>query len=644
MSQTDSEKSIEVYDLAIASGDGSAETHYKRGNALNSARRWQEALGAYDVVLRLDPKHAKAYCNRGSVFEKLNRASEALDSYDQAIEIAPDDFLAYYNRGSALRTLGRLADALESYDKALGLKADFVAAHVNRGNILQEMGRHEAASASYEAAIALNPQIGEAHFSLGTSLHALKGYAAAVQSYEKACVLNRDTRYMPGQARLSKMHMCQWDGLKSDFEFIEQGLALGRTVCTPFTLLALTDSAPMQRRAAEIWTQHNNPEDAMLGPISRRPQKEKIQVGYFSSDFRNHPVSFLTAQLFEFQDRSKFAITAFAFGPATNDAMTKRLQLSFDQFIDVRNKSDVQVSQLAREIGIDIAVDLGGLTEHSRSRIFALRAAPVQISYIGYLGTMGAAYMDYLVADPHLVPPENQPHFAEKIIYLPSYQVNDSRRIVSDRTFTRDELGLPPMGFVFCCLNSNYKITPDVFGSWMRILKRVSGSTMFVYAESAAVRRNLLMEANSAGVESHRLAFGDRLEMPDYLARYRAMELFLDTFPYNAGATASDALWAGLPVVTRFGQSFASRVATSLLHAIQIPELIAHTQDEYENLAVRLATRPDELTAIKQLLEEKRATATLFDTSRFTRSFETALTLAYQRYQVGLPPDHLYVG
>jgi predicted O-linked N-acetylglucosamine transferase (SPINDLY family) len=385
------------------------------------------------------------------------------------------------------------------------------------------------------------------------------------------------------------------------------------------------------------------PPDASLGAIGGHARGQKIRIGYFSPDFREHAVSFLTADLFETHDRSSFEVCGYSFGVDTQDAMRRRLELGFDRFIDVRQQSDRSIALLARSMQLDIAVDLGGFTKDSRPGIFALRAAPLQVSYLGFLGTMGAPYMDYLIADAAIVPAGDRVNYAEQILYLPTYQVNDAKRRIADKSFTREELGLPARGFVFCCFNASYKITRATFAGWMRILLRVPGSVLLLLAADDTVKSNLRREAVRGGAHPDRVVFADRLPMPEYLARYRAADLFLDTLPYNAGTTASDALWAGLPVLTCAGETFAGRVAASLLTGIGMPELIASTQDEYEDLAVALAAQPERLARIKQRLGAARRTALLFNTPLFTRALEAGYVAIYDRYQAGLAPQHVTV-
>ena len=672
----DFERAIRLYDLLIGRKRDYAEAYYKRANALNALGRFEAALADYDHAIALNPGYANAFCNRGAVLEHFDRWDEALASYNQAVTLNPDDHLTYLNRGSVLKEMKRLDEALVSYEQAIALKSDYVEAYINSGNVLQELRRFEAAVNCYDKAIKLNPSHYLAYFNRGTALKELKRldealgnfdkalalkcthvesfvnrgnvlqelrcHEAAVVSYNQALALKADQKYLLGMRRHVKMQICDWDNLAPDMEQIARGLEANCPVSTPLAVLALVDSAPLHRLAAEIWVREECPPDNALGSIPARLRSGKIQVGYFSADFRSHAVSALTAELFETHDRSRFEITAFAFGPEANDTVSARLERAFDRFINVRNQSDIEVAMLSRKVGIDIAVDLGGFTEHCRTKIFALRAAPMQISYIGYLGTMGAPYMDYLVADATIIPSGERQHYTEKIMYLPSYQANDSQRRVPDRTFSREELGLPPMGFVFCCFNANYKITPAIFAVWMRILKRVDGSSLFLYADNQVAERNLLKAASRCGVDPRGIVFGKRLAWEEYMARFRTMDLFLDTLPYNAGATASDALWVGLPVLTCSGQAFSSRVAASLLKAIDLPELITDTMEQYEDLAVALATNLTRLAQIRQKLTYNRSVAPLFNTARFTRNLEFAYTQIYERHRAGLPPEHIF--
>jgi predicted O-linked N-acetylglucosamine transferase (SPINDLY family) len=639
------EKAIELYDGLIARKPDDAEAHYKRANALSMLGRSEAALEGYDRAVALKPDYANAFCNRGTVLERLCRWEEALASYERTLELNPGDALAYYNRGSVLKELKRLEEALASYDRAVGLRSDYAEAHFNRGNVLQGLGRFQAAVDSYDRAIALKPDFAEGFHARGLSLTSLRELPAAIASYDRAFALKPDLKYLIGLRRDAKMRICDWGDLDADRQRISARLESGHTVSVPLPVLALFDSAQVHAMMARVWVREDCPPDDSLGPIAARPRNPRIRIGYFSADFRTHPVALLAAGLFESHDRSKFEITAFAFGPDAGDPMRARLESAFEHFIDVGQQSDAEVALLTRSLGIDIAVDLGGFTDGARTRIFAQRAAPLQVGYLGYPGTSGAPYMDYLIADHTLIPEGSEGHYSEQIIRLPdSYQPNDSKRAVSDRVFTREELGLPAQGFVFCCFNRGFKLMPETFDDWMQILKRVEGSVLWLSEGDKTAVANLRREAERRDVSPQRLIFAASMpSMADHLARLRTAQLFLDTLPFNAHTTASDALWAGLPVLTCAGNALPGRVAASLLNAVGLPELITTTREQYRELAVRLALNPAELQQLRDKLARNRATAPLFDTVRYTRHLESAFTSIYERQQANQPPAHIVV-
>jgi predicted O-linked N-acetylglucosamine transferase (SPINDLY family) len=372
----------------------------------------------------------------------------------------------------------------------------------------------------------------------------------------------------------------------------------------------------------------------------------KIRVGYVSGDFRQHPVANLVAGLFAAHDRSRFEVTGISIGPGEDSEMRRRLERSFDKFIDAAMLGADAIARRIREEEIDILIDLNGYTQGSRTELYARRAAPIQVNYLGYPGTMGADYIDYIVADPTLVPVTAQASYAEKIVYLPhSYMPHDAAsRPISDRSFARAEFGLPENGFVFCCFNNAYKLNPHLFRSRMKILQAVEGSVLWLTGHSTPAVNNLRREAVAAGVDPDRLVFASRLpSVADHLVRHRLADLFLDTLPYNAHSTASDALWAGLPVLTQIGETFAGRVAASLLTALGLPELIAGTQERFESMAIELAARPAALAAINDKLAQNRLAKPLFNTQLYTQHLESAYVTMHQHHQAGLPPDHIHV-
>jgi predicted O-linked N-acetylglucosamine transferase (SPINDLY family) len=612
---------------------------------LHELGRAEEAIESYDRALELRPQYPAALYNRGLALHRLKRFTDALASYDSALEIKPDYFEVYNNRGNTLQELRRTSDALNSYQHALRLNPLSAEAHCNQGSVLHDLRRCEEALQCYARALELRPDFAEAHHNRGNTLRELKRFAEAAESYARTLQLRSEHRWAYGNWLHTKRRECRWNELPAQITGLLDKVEQGQPVSLPLFVLALTDSPVRQRRAAEIWVRETCPPTITQPGVRRRERGAKIRLGYYSADFHSHATAHLTAGLFEEHDRERFELLAFSFGAqALQDPMRKRLSEAFKEFVDVRTMSDVEVTHLSRKLEIDIAVDLKGFTLHERTRIFAQRAAPVQVSYLGYPGTMGAPYIDYLVADPVLIPAGSRQYYAEKIAYLPhSYQVNDRQRPIAERSFARAELGLPEQGLVFCCFNNSYKITPETFTSWMHILASVPGSVLWLLEDSPGATENLRHEAQARGVDADRLVFAGRMPLPEHLARHRVADLFLDNLPYNAHTTASDALWAGLPVLTCLGESFAGRVAGSLLTAVGLPELVTTTTEQYEALAIGLATQPQRLDALRTRLAENRLRAPLFDTALFTRHLENAYLQMYERHQQGLPPEHLFV-
>jgi protein O-GlcNAc transferase len=637
------EEALASYTQAITVKPDYFEAYCNRGLLLAEMTRWDEALASQAKSIEINPGFAPAHCARGTIFQRRKEWDAALASYDQAIEIDPSHAAAHCNRGALLTELKQWSAARSSLERAIALRPDFAEAFGSLALLWAAVGDFDAALTNFDKAIALEPDYADAYLNRGNMLVNMKQFLPAIESYDRGIVLRPDSRFVLGMRRYAKMNVCDWDGLPADVHRLASGIEAGEMMSPPLPVLALFDSVSLHYQAARIWVREEYPPSARLPAISRGLPLEKARIGYFSGDFHEHPVAVLMAGVFEAHDRSKYEVTAFSYGPDPQDDMRKRLKTAFDRFIDVRGKSDRDIALLARDMGIDIAVDLAGHSGGSRTGIFALRAAPLQVNYLGYPGTMGADYMDYLIADTTIIPLAAQPAYTEKILYLPSFQANDSKRRIADRVFTRAELGLPPTGCVFCCFNANYKVSPATFAGWMRILMRVPAAVLYLYAENGAVVQNLTKHAQSHGVGANRLIFADKRPLPEYLARYRVADLFLDTLPYNAGATASDALWAGLPVLTCLGEAFAGRMAASLLTAIGLPELITRTQQQYEELAVALATDPQRLAGIKHKLKANRLTTPLFDTRRFAECLEIGYSKILERFDAGLPPEHVHV-
>lgn len=603
-----------------------------------------EAEHCLERAMSLAPNFAFPYVNLGKLRVKQKRLDEAEALLTKALELNPTLAAAYVNLAAVLNEQKRNLAAEAACQKAIDLDPKYWEAWSGLSLILLDLKRNEEAVTSARNAISLNSQSYEAWKRLGVGLWMLKQYEAAADCFTKSSQLNPKADFLAGHALNMRLLTCNWTTLARDQPALVEGIHRGERVTIPFLPLVLTSSLSLQREAAKIYADVY-PEANIRGPFAKRRGGDgnKLRIGYFSADFGEHPVSYLMAEIFELHDKSRFELIGFSFGPNTQDLMRKRVEAAFDKFVDVWEKSDLEVARLSRELQVDIAVDLGGYTKDARTGVFALRAAPIQLSYLGYLGTMGAPYYDYLIADKTIVPAEFQKQYSEKILYLPSYQANDSARLISNKIFSREELGLPSGGFVFCCFNNNFKILPDIFDVWMRILRCVEGSVLFLYADNPQAELNLKTEAVQRGVDPDRLIFAGRVERSQYLARLRVADLFLDTFPYNAGTTASDALWAGLPVLTCMGESFASRVAASLLSAIGLPELITSSLADYEALAIELATKPMRLLEIKQKLSRNRATFPLFDSIAFTRNLESAYQAIHERDLRGLGPEHIQI-
>ena len=610
---------------------------YRYGNLEEAKKLCEELVSA-------EPHSFDALHLLGVILGQTQQPERAVEILKKAVTINPSIDAAHNNLGNGLRALMRYEEAIAAYDVAITLKPDVASTHNNRGNALLALRRFDEALASYEGAIRCKTDYAEAHVNRGIVLQELKRYDEALASYERAITLKPDHEFLFGTYLFTKMRLCDWESLSEDLQAYRSGIRASKGVTLPFAALGLLDSPEDHKIVSKIYAEAKYPKSEDLGQISKRVADGKIRLGYFSSDFRNHPVGSSIAELIERHDRSHFEITGFSFSKA-NDGTRQRLAKAFDRFIDVQGQSDKEAVLLARKLGIDIAVNLNGFTANDRTNIFALRAAPIQVNYMGYPGTMGANYIDYLVADPILIPADDRQHYAEKIIYLPDmYHPNDTTRSISDAVFTRAQLGLPPHGFVFCCFNNSYKITPEMFDDWMWILGQVPGSVLWLADPGVLAKANLRREAEQRGIASDRLVFAGRMAaLPDHLARLRLADLFLDTLPYNAHVTATDALWAGLPVLTRIGDAFAGRVAASFLNAIGLPELIVPSSQDYRKRAVELAMHRDNLGALKHKLTANRLTTPLFDIERYTRHLEVAYTAIYDRYDAGLPPDHIQV-
>ena len=638
------EEALASYTQALSLKADNASAYFNRGVVLHELRRFADAVEDFGKAISLRPQYARAYSSRGATLHELKRCDEALADFDRAVGLDPRDAHAWSNRGAVLQRFHRLADAVASCDRALALDAELAEAYCNRASVQNQMHRYDAALATLDRAIGLKPDLAEAHVNRGIALFRLRRYGEALASRQRVIGLNPDLPYAVGDWLYAMLTCCSWIDFDAACQQLLAGIDRGERIATPYVSLLIHSTPEQQQRCARSYTADQYPAGATVAPLRRHNRSDRIRIGYVSAAFRNAPAAHLMTHLFECHDRSAFEIVAFDVGPPLDDPWRQRIRRAFDSVHDVASHSDREIAALVGELEIDILIHRDGHNDLTRTGVFALRPAPVQVNYLGYPGTLGAPYIDYIIADRVLIPEQSRRYFEEKIVELPhSYQPNDSARVISDRAMSRAEFGLPDDAFVFCCFNNAAKITPDVFDVWMRLLRSVGNGVLWLLECSPIAAQNLRREAEARGVSPRRLIFTPRIEVSDHLARHRCADLCLDTFHYGAHTTASDALWAGLPVLTCLGESMAARVGASLLTAVGLPELIARDRDAYEAKALALARDPAALAAIRRTLAENRTTQPLFDTQRYARYLGQAYREMHERHRAGLPPDHIVI-
>lgn len=675
-------EAVSSYDTAIQLNPEFVEAHYNRTLIFQEQRDWATAIAGYHRTLQLRPTHADAWNNLGLALKEQGSLPESVECHRRAILLRPDYAEAFNNLGVAYRELRETNRALECYSQAIQLKPDYAVAFNNLGNVLVALGRPADGVTFLKRAIELQPSFAEAYANLGSALQDLRrlneaadmlraslqlrpddplalqslGNAVrdggdsteAIACYRRTLELKPDCLSALGQLIHQLQHQCTWDEIPSLTDRAIETICGPTAVMTdspmsPFAFLTMpvATSSQQQQQCARRWAADCTKAAIRTDdrPASRSATDGRIRIGYLSADFRAHPVADLIVELFESHDSSRFATRAYSYGPDDGSAMRQRIATAFDSFVDLKDASLADCVDKIRQDQIDILVDLTGYTQHARTQVLASRPAPIQVNYLGYPGTMAADFIDYILVDPFIVPPDRQPFYDEKLVHLPGcYQVNDTKRNIAPVTPTRQDVGLPDTGFVFCSFNSNYKITPPVFDVWMQLLREVPDSVLWLLESNRQAPVNLRREAQRRDVAAERLVFAPRRALPEHLARHRLADLFLDTFPVNAHTTASDALWAGLPVLTLSGETFVSRVAGSLLQTIGLPELITTSLDEYASKALQLARDPATLTAIRHRLNENRSTSPLFDIRRSTRAIEQAYEMMHAARLSGQAP------
>ena len=614
----------------------------EQGNASMRSGRYQDALSKYQSALRLVPNHPGILSNCAVILERLNRLEEALANYDQVRRAAPPHPGILNNCGVVLNKLNRLPEALEMFDKALSLKPDFAEALNNRGNVLLKLRRPAEALKSYDRALAARPDHADTLYNRATCLHNLKRYKEAVDCLLAALKVAPDFAAARESLLYNRLNCCDWTDHEASCAAVIASIEAGQKSCDPFFFTSIARSPVAQLICARTFAQaeYGDATAALPWREDRREDRgERINIAYVSADFREHTGAHLMASVFEDHDRSRFHVTAISLGPGDGSEMRARLLRAFDSFVDVHGKNDRDVVDLMRKMNIDIAVNLSGYTAGHRTHIFAYRAAPIQVSFMAYSATMGAPFIDYILTDRHILPPRLEPTYTEIPARLPDcYMPSDRQKTIPGPKPTREQVGLPAAGFVFCAFNASYKLRPDMFAVWMRLLRNIDGSVLWLREENPTSTANLRAAAAAHGIDPDRLVFAARVSMDLHMARQMQADLFLDTFPYGGHTMVIDALWAGLPVLTLVGETFVSRVASSMLQTVGLPELITTSVEDYEALAQHLATHPVELAALRARLEVRRTTSPLFDMQRMTRHIERAFEGMVARHRRGEKP------
>jgi predicted O-linked N-acetylglucosamine transferase (SPINDLY family) len=626
---------------AIALDSRSVGAYNTLGKALQAQGLWQQGASCHRQCLVLKPDHAEAWRDLGVALHESRRPEDEARCYRRALRLDPSAAMAAFGLGALLRDQGRYQDAIALFRHVLCLAPHHVEAWNNLGTLLSEGSQVGAATVCLQRAIWLRPEEARAYYNLGNALRDGGRPDRAADCFQKALQLDPEHGKASAQMVNVRRMGCDWRQTQDEESKLLAAIRQDRIAVPPILPLSLPSVTPDdQLLCARRWADYCARDVTVLPPRWRDASRGRLHLGYLSADFRSHPVAHLAVELFESHDRTRFQVTGYSIGPDDKSPLRARLESAFERFVDLRTASHAEAAAIIRADEVDILIDLSGYTQYARPQIPAFRPAPLQVNFLGFPGTMGTDVIDYIIADPVVAPMDQARFFAEKIVHLPgSYQPNDSRRPIASDTPNRADCGLPETGFVFCCFNNNFKITPDVFTVWMRLLGAVPGSLLWLLAANEVACTHLRREAQARGVAADRLIFAPRRSLPEHLARHRHADLFLDTLPYNAHTTASDALWAGLPVLTCTGTTFAGRVSASLLTAAGLPELITPSLPDYEKLALRLATSPAQLADLRRRLADNRRTAPLFDGVLFARHLEMALEIMWRRWCDGLPPE-----
>jgi predicted O-linked N-acetylglucosamine transferase (SPINDLY family) len=669
------EEAIKFFDKSAILDPTNIKIFINKAVILNKLNRLDELINCYQRITQLNPNYIDAYTNQAETLYSIGKVDDALNLYYKAIEIEPKNSAIYNNFGNLFYKLDRLNEAINFYEKSITIKSDNPSAYKNLGLVfIKKRKSNEAinylkksiqnredyevytnlaviystlnnkeALIYYDKAIKLKPNEAEAYVLKAYHLQSINKIDKAILTFDDALKINKDYKYLFGERLHSKNSICDWANFENDISWVNKRLKEKKCVAVPLSVCAFFDDPEIQKLGAEIYVKDKYPFNNNLGKISKYSKNKKIKLGYFSGDFGEHPVAYLVTELFELHDKAKFELFAFSVSDKIKSKTRTRIEKSFDEFVDVANYSDKEVALLAREKKIDIAIDLGGYTKNSRSSILAMGAAPIQINYLGYPGTTGANYIDYIISDKFIIPNELQHFYSEKIIYLPKcYQPNEESIPISKKIYTRKNEGIPESVFVFCCFNNSWKITPKIFKIWIRLLSKIEKSILWFPGFSSLAIKNLKNECSKLGVDEKRLVFSSIEKVrEDHHAKIKLADIFLDCFPYGAQSTASDFLRAGVPVITLRGKSFSNQVASSILINLNLSELVTLSEEDYENLAIKFATNPDYLKEIKEKLMLNVKASSLYNVKEYTRSIESGYIQVYDRYHDNLNPDNV---
>jgi len=625
----------ESYKDALLLNPSDLKVMLKISNLLTRLEKYSEAIKFYDNMILLKPNIPEVYNNRGYAYRKINANEEAFIDFNKAIKLNPNYYEAHNNLGNLQRDLKKADDAILSFDKAIKINPTFSEAYSNLANTLVDQEKLEEGISNYIKAISYNSNNVNAHSNLANTLTKLNQFSDAIKHFKNALSKNPHNDFLISNYLHTKMIICDWTLLQEETKCYIDDIQNNKNLSMPFTLLSLFDLPAIHKIVSQKFCDKNYPEILQNQEIIKyKENKEKICIAYISSDFGNHPVSQLCIEMFEWHDKNHFEIIGIDLGNNQKDQIYQNLSIAFDQIINVKHLTDKEIASLCKNLSVDIAVDLNGHTKNNRIGLFSYRAAPIQVNYLGYPGTTGANYIDYIIGDKIVIPERLQSNYTEKVIYLPhSYLVTPSKKEISNKKFTRKEFNLPEAGFVFCCFNNSYKISPQIFSKWMSILKQVNDSVLWLSEMNHVAKNNLYIEAQKFGIKKTRIIFAKKMELnSEHLSRYKLADLFLDTYPYNAHTTATDALWTGVPLITLAGDSFASRVAASLLSTLDLPEMITYNLESYEKLAVQLATNNKKLKSIRNKLAQNKVKKPLFNSKLFTKNIEKAYQTIYNNY------------